>query len=401
MDTKGISKLDLKRRNRRQILLAIREAGMLARVDIAAKLSLTRAAVTIITNQMIAQNILEDLNGPLPEPDDAPKKKGRKKTMIRINPTYKYVLGAVINENNICVGLSNLANEVLGTCEKSLKDDISFEDIISFIVTSANKLMKKQGLSAKQMLGLGVGIVPSRWEQFRVEREDGVVAFPKLCYMLEIELSMPVAAASSISLYALANIDYGSVDDTNQVLIYSGEHYHSAIINNKSLLGGFSADTTSIDRLIVAPHGEKCEGYPDGSVHAELSWSSVMKRLGKIYGKELEPLEAGALYQQGDERMIELLNGLVDKIAFLIYDYAVAHQSKRVTLQNFEFIPETEQKLREKLAELAGTSQENCPIQLVFSAISGEKSFLAGANLIVEKQFYEMGGLTPAEAKDI
>ena len=97
METKGISKLDLKRRNRKQILLAIRQAGMLARVDIAAQLSLTRAAVTIITNQMITQNILEDMNGPLPEDLSAPKKKGRKKTMIRINPTFKYVLGAAIN----------------------------------------------------------------------------------------------------------------------------------------------------------------------------------------------------------------------------------------------------------------------------------------------------------------
>ena len=66
METKGISKLDLKRRNRKQILLAIRQAGMLARVDIAAQLSLTRAAVTIITTHMIAQNILEDLSTPLP-----------------------------------------------------------------------------------------------------------------------------------------------------------------------------------------------------------------------------------------------------------------------------------------------------------------------------------------------
>ena len=79
MDTKGISKLDLKRRNRRQILLAIRQAGTLARVDIASKLSLTRAAVTIITNQMINQNILEDLNTPLPVSADEPPKKGRKK----------------------------------------------------------------------------------------------------------------------------------------------------------------------------------------------------------------------------------------------------------------------------------------------------------------------------------
>ena len=53
MNDCGISKLDLKRRNRMQILKVVREQGPIPRVDISAILGITRAAVTIITNEMI------------------------------------------------------------------------------------------------------------------------------------------------------------------------------------------------------------------------------------------------------------------------------------------------------------------------------------------------------------
>ena len=191
MENKGISKLDLKRRNRKQILLSIREAGMLARVDIANKLSLTRAAVTIITNQMISQMILEDLSGPIME-EDEPRRKGRKKTMIRINPKFRFVLGIMVSEDRISVGLTNLYNEPLDKIALPIGDDTDAQEIISFMIDSCKKLMKKNSLTAKHILGVGVGVVPQRWNQVRGDiKEDGSVDFTKLMYLLKMELSVP------------------------------------------------------------------------------------------------------------------------------------------------------------------------------------------------------------------
>lgn len=394
METKGISKLDLKRRNRKQILLAIREAGMLARVDIAAQLSLTRAAVTIITNQMIAQNILEDMNSPLPESPDEPKKKGRKKTMIRINPTYKYVLGAVVNEDSVCVGLANLAGDVLGSKRLALTAETAEDAIVSFIVTTCTSLMKKNKLSAKQMLGLGVGVAPTRWEQFRAETEDGEVTFSKLCYMLEIELSIPVCAASTITLYALANIDHKNSAGKNQLLIYSGETYHAAIIVDNNVTGGYSGETTSVSRMVLVPGGAPCKGYPDGSVHAELTRGALLNKVAAAKGKDMSIEEVNAAYDAGDEQIRAILDDAVDKMAYLIYNLATINNASRVTLQNFQLAALPTQNLREKVAKLTGS--ENA-VQVAFSQITADRAFLAGSSLAVEKQFFELGGLQPNE----
>ena len=180
-ESKGISKLDLKRRNRKQILLAIRESGTLARVDIAKRLALTRAAVTIITNQMISQNILEDLST-AKDHDNEPKRKGRKKTLIRINPNFKFVLGAVISSDYISIGLSNLDGEVLDKTFLAIDSTTEQREIVHFILTastqthSLSSLLRNRSrrsrasgsmeLTCKRKLRLGLffrcrGILPS------------------------------------------------------------------------------------------------------------------------------------------------------------------------------------------------------------------------------------------------
>ena len=394
METKGISKLDLKRRNRKQILLAIRQAGMLARVDIAAQLSLTRAAVTIITNQMISQNILEDMNGPLPEEMNAPKKKGRKKTMIRINPTFKYVLGAAINEHDISVGLANLANEPIDHKYLEISDDTAPDEIISFIVSSCRDLMKKHSLSTKQMLGLGIGVIPARWEQLRGELKGPIITFEKLVYLLEMELSIPVLADSAINLYALANIDYTNPESANQLMLYSGQAYNSVAVVGQELLGGFLADSDSVSHMIVKIGGTPCEGYPDGSVYAEITRPALERKASALKGKPMTAADINEAFAAGDKEITELVNTYADQFCFLMYNTTTGHHVRRVVMHGFKFSEQIFKLICDKLDVLGS----NRPIKLIYSRIDGENSFLAGSALTIERQFYEMGGMLPGES---
>ena len=105
MNDCGISKLDLKRRNRMQILKVVREQGPISRVDISAILGITRAAVTIITNEMIDQHILQEV-GEEPVNPNAEVRKGRRKILLDINETYKFAIGIYVDEKEISIGLT-------------------------------------------------------------------------------------------------------------------------------------------------------------------------------------------------------------------------------------------------------------------------------------------------------
>lgn len=78
MEQHGISKLDLKRRNRMQVLKILKQRGPTSRIDIAGTLELTRAAVTIITNEMIEQGIIQEIGEYKHVTEKAPR--GRKDT---------------------------------------------------------------------------------------------------------------------------------------------------------------------------------------------------------------------------------------------------------------------------------------------------------------------------------
>ena len=394
MDTKGISKLDLKRRNRKQILLAIRQAGMLARVDIAAQLSLTRAAVTIITNQMIAQNILEDMNSPAAEVSNEPKKKGRKKTMIRINPDFKHVLGAVINERAISIGLSDITGAPIDNRYTEISDNAKTEELITFIVTNCRELMQKHSLSSKQVLGLGVGIVPARWELFRAEEKNGKVSFAKLCYLLEMELSLPVLAESAIPLYALAGIDYSVPATSNQILIYSGQKFQYSIVLGNELIGGFNRETSVIDRMIIVPGGTACEGYPAGSVHAELTRAALLTKVAAVTGQTLTMDQLNAEYDAGNQKIAKIYEKNLSDLARLIYNLCTGSNVSCATLQCFRISEKAHRKLQSLLDQLTGSEH---PIQVRLSTVDNATAYLAGCTLAIEKQFFETGGMLPGD----
>mgnify|MGYP000264686556 FL=1 len=130
MELQGISKLDLKKRNRMQILRVIRESGPISRVDIASSMKITRAAVTIITNEMINEGVLYEVG-------EAPVslenlQKGRRKILIDINENFKFAFGASISDELICVGLTNLNGKIMDKTNTKITENMTAEDILEY-----------------------------------------------------------------------------------------------------------------------------------------------------------------------------------------------------------------------------------------------------------------------------
>ncbi len=402
MESLGISKLDLKRRNRKQILHIMREFGPISRVDIAAQLDLTRAAVTIITNDMIEQGVLKEL-GEAPIDEKNPKK-GRRKILIDINKNSKFVLGAMINEHSISVGLSNIAGDMLDKELMPLTDEVDQQDIISFIAKTSQKMIKKAGLTDKQVLGMGVGIVPERWEQLRADMRGELPDFSKLRYILELELNVPVVCGNAIALYATASLDYRK-GSQNQMLLYSGPHYNLVNISQNTLLRNCLVNSTMVERIIINPEGRKAEGYPDGSVYAELTTTAIVEGIRDAFSAKKTPVlyklcdgNADAItiskmdeaYAQGDAAVVEWMDTRIELLAQLLYNMMLTQYADTAVLQNYYFCDAQIKKLYACLAEIGG---EDMTKRVVISTIDEERSFLAGCMYATEVMFYSQGGL--------
>ena len=205
----GISKLDLKRRNRMQVLKAVREKGPISRVDIAALLQITRAAVTIITNEMIDQHILEEVGEEPAEPNGSTRK-GRRKILLDINETYKFVVGVYVDEKEISIGLTTMNSAALEKKTIAYRPgSLDIPTLVELVWETTQQMLSASCLKPSDVLNVGVGIMPSMFQAMRYKTGlEQQIRFPELQTQMEEKMGVPAYCNSAITEFAMAGITF-------------------------------------------------------------------------------------------------------------------------------------------------------------------------------------------------
>ncbi len=405
MEKRGISKLDLKRRNRMQILRVIRESGPISRVDVASALEITRAAVTIITNEMIEEGVLVEIGE---APINAEKlQKGRRKILIDINVNSRFALGATVDEKEVSIGLTNINSDVLDKSSMVIDERTTSKDIINFIIKKSNEMVENAGLTKDKVLGLGVGVVPSMWGKLKIFYKDGVLDFSNFIDKLSGGLDYEIHCGNAIGLLALACNEYKSQNgyQTNQAFIHNGNQVNLAIINKNELSPDYISYTSTIERYIVTLNGKSYEGYPNGSVKAELSRTAMLNAMYEIYSKEKTPVlyeltegdktkitteNAFIALQRGEEPVKNVIDEIIAKYTILINNLAISHFAKKVVLHNFKLNEKQFDYVKREMIRLVS---EEIADRVVLSKFEGKNNFLGGCALIIQDNFYTKGGM--------
>ena len=405
MEKRGISKLDLKRRNRMQILRVIRESGPISRVDVASALEITRAAVTIITNEMIEEGVLVEIGE---APVNTEKlQKGRRKILIDINVNSRFALGATVDEKEVSIGLTNLNSEILDKASMVIDDRTTSKDIINYIIKTSNEMVENSALTKDKILGLGVGVVPSMWGKLKIFYKDGVLDFTNFIDKLSGGLDFEIHCGNAIGLMALASNDFRTQNgyQTNQAFIHNGNQVNLAIINKNELSADYVSYTSTIEKYIVCPNGKSYEGYPNGSVKAELSRTAMLNAVYEIYSRDKTPV----LYDvtNGDKNNINmetvfkavmskeepvknLVDDIIAKYTVLINNLAISHFAKRIVLHNFKLDEKQFDYVKREMIRLVS---EEIADRVVLSKLDGKNNFLGGCALIIQDNFYVRGGM--------
>lgn len=405
MEKRGISKLDLKRRNRMQILKTIREYGPISRVDVASALEITRAAVTIITNEMIEEGVLIEIGE---APINAEKlQKGRRKILIDINVNSRFALGATVDEKEVSVGLTNLNSEILDKSSMVIDDRTTSKDIINYIIKASNTMIENSALTKDKILGLGVGVVPSMWGKLKIFYKDGVLDFNSFIEKLSIGLDVNIQCGNAIGLMALANNDFKTQNgyQTNTAFIHNGNQVNLAIINKNELSSDYISYTSMIEKYIVSPNGKELDGYPNGSVKAELSRPAMLSAFCNICSSEKTPILWDIIkgdkknisvdtvfmaLMRGEEPVKNIVDSIIAKYAVLINNIAVSHFAKKIVLHNFKL---NEKQFDYVKREMIRLISEEIVDRVVLSKLEGKSNFLGGCALIIQNGFYNKGGL--------
>ncbi len=405
MEKRGISKLDLKRRNRMQILRIIREYGPISRVDVASALEITRAAVTIITNEMIEEGVLVEIGE---APVNTEKlQKGRRKILIDINVNSRFALGATVDEKEVTVGLTNLNSDVLDKSSMEIDDRTTSKDIINYIIKASNTMIENSALTKDKILGLGVGVVPSMWGKLKIFYKDGVLDFNSFIEKLSSGLEVDIRCGNAIGLMALASNDFKAQNgyQTNTAFLHNGNQVNLAIVNKNELSSDYIYYTSMIEKYIVAPNGKELDGYPNGSVRAELSKSAMLSAVSSLCSADRTPvlwdiikgdkknISVDAVFNaivRGEETVKNLVDDIIAKYAVLINNIAVSHFAKKIVLHNYKLSEKQFEYVKRVMVRLIN---EDIADRVVLSKLDGKNNFLGGCALIIQDGFYNKGGL--------
>ncbi len=136
--------------NRSYILNTIKTYGPIGRADIARQTGLSPATVTAISAKLIAQNLVL-------EKEAGDSSGGRRPILLVINPNGGYVVGIKLTEDLAIFALTDLDATVLAKSSIAITRHMP-ELVVDDIAKMVTSFIQAQGLSKKQLLGIGLGL---------------------------------------------------------------------------------------------------------------------------------------------------------------------------------------------------------------------------------------------------
>ncbi len=412
MEQHGISKLDLKRRNRMQVLKILKTRGPTSRIDIAGTLELTRAAVTIITNEMIEQGIIQEIGEYRHVTEKAPR--GRKKILIDINHHYKFVVGVTIEEQNISVGLSTLSGAVLDKRNLEVNEDTPYEKIEGFILDSVKEILSDNCLTQENILGIGFGIFPTMYDKLGVKLVDAEPDYSTAFANVRKFTNLPLVFDNSVKGTAMANIDFLKTKDPNRhniAFLHYGNTVHFVVTNLNEPIISYDNRTNFVDKMIINPNADTvCQCGRRGCVENELTPMATRRKIKDVFSAEGTPFlyEAArgnfdsvtkemifVAYDKGDPEVVRILDERLKLTAVLLNNLYFSTNPQKIVLHNFNFRDENEFiRLKNAVTEVGGALVAS---KIELSIIEDKHRFLSGCALAIRELFFNKGGFESAK----
>ncbi len=407
MEQYGISKLDLKRRNRMQILKQLQQQGPTSRIDLSSSLELTRAAVTIITNEMIAEDVLYEKGEVSAVGQKASR--GRKKILIDINENYKFAFGIAFDYKRVHIGLSNIGGQVLEKRRLELQTNDTREFVLHQIFVNMREMLSNSCLEESQILGIGVCMNARAMKFLQLKITNHVPDYSVLEKCFQYEFSVPVVFDSIINGIACAEIDFSKriPADENMIVIHFADQIEATLVVNNELYRGFHNNAMDLAHMVVKSDGSPCRCGRKGCALTEFSDEFIYVKIVNIFSKEKTPrlyekmngnpnlLRVADVHEYvclGDEGVEELFDARLESFAVFINNLVHIIDPQRIVFFGRQFENEAFMK-RVKDGTRDALGQEACDL-VTSSYLQQDNIYLSGCALAVRRFFIERGGFS-------
>ena len=258
----------------------IRFAGKgLSRTDLAEEMGLTKAAVTIIVNDLIS-------NGIIVETESRTTSSGRPPVVLEINPNHGLVAAIDMGAMHLSVALGDFSARILEEVEISFRIADGPDKCLKDADQVLRELLKNRGLTPADLSGVGVG-VPGP-----VIAEQGMVMAPPIMpgwdrfpirTTLEKQWNTAITLNNDAELGALGEWAYGAGrGEKNLAFIKVGSGIGAGLMINQQIYGGTTGSAGEIGHLTVDENGPLCMCGNHGCLEAFAGGHAIASQARKM-----------------------------------------------------------------------------------------------------------------------
>ena len=400
---KGANMSDVKRQNRSSILRLLYSAGGMSRKDLARHLRLTPAAITMITNEMISEGLLEETGE-----EHSPGRAGRREIIVGLCYGSFHALGISINLDYTMVTCLDLKGRTL--FEDRFRTDTSstpqqFIRHIWDVITDNLKAVNRGTIIG---LGVGVrGIVDSArgvsLESFGLWDEGVNVK------QIFTELAqLPVSVDNNVRSIARGQLFFAQDKPSSFLLVKYGPGIGGALVLQEGLFTGHNYRAVELGHVAVEEPGLPCRCSKRGCLETIASYYAIESAVREVYSPERTPvlhaLTGGdgsqisldaimQAYRGGDQPVIQIVTKAMRLFALVLKNVITVLDPQKVILYGVAFE-------NEHFLQLVYEFMDDCTRVpevkelIVKSEFNGQLASKGPASLAIQ-HFFDSGGVVP------
>ena len=383
MNKNATNSAKMKLDNRRLLLELLRKKP-LSRAELARRTGLTRAAVTLIAEELIKEGLL--LESGTMEADF-----GRKPVLLDIRGESRISGGINLSRNGYAVGLTDLKGKLISKAKLPLTGEKDWRNELVRITGALEDLLKEADLEADNLIGLGIsspgpvdlnaGIILNP-PNFNVWHQAGIVEALK-------RLKLPVYLENNASALALAEKNYGSGEGFEsfiELVVDTG--IGAGIILKEALYRGVGGYGSEVGHTSVNMFGQRCSCGNRGCLELYASIPAILDYFSRQGGKEASWQGLVDQAMEGNPLGIDtigtesafLAQGIVNTMNILELEAVIV-------AGNITYRPELLLSgIRERVEEASITRSNRKP-QILASSLGADGDIVSAAAVVIERFF--------------
>lgn len=273
----------LREGNRDRLIALLREHGSLHRAELARRAGVSRATVSTIVTELLAEGLVVE-----PDGEEEGAAGTRKRTGLTLNPRAGAVLGLDFSASTVYGVVADLSHEVVAEGARPLDDGLSWMERLDVGVQLSEAMLAEAGIDRQRVLGAGLGLpgpvnvvtgeVGASSRSLRWQGTNPAAQLSK-------SLGVPVAQDNTAHLGALAEVAWGAARGCQHVIYVKASQGVSAglVIDGRVFRGALGA-TGGLGHMSVVPDGLVCSCGSRGCLEMYTAVPAIQEALAPVYG---------------------------------------------------------------------------------------------------------------------